>query len=105
MCMKIIDKIMGKEKKVKVAINGFGRIGRLFFKMAQQHPDLEVVAINDLGDVENMSYLLNYDTAQKSLVEMFGHKADFQKNENENFLIIEDIKIPFYSVKNPSELP
>jgi len=47
---------------VKVAINGFGRIGRLFFRQAQEVSDLQVVAINDLGDLENLSYLLKYDT-------------------------------------------
>jgi glyceraldehyde 3-phosphate dehydrogenase len=47
----------------KVAINGFGRIGRTFFKMAVGHPDFEIVAINDLGDLENLAYLLRYDTA------------------------------------------
>ncbi len=46
----------------KVAINGFGRIGRTFFKMAFEHPDIDIVAINDLGDIENLAYLLRYDT-------------------------------------------
>lgn len=103
--MQIIDKIMGKNKKIKVAINGFGRIGRLFFKMAEQSDQIEVVAINDLGDVENMAYLLNYDTAQKSLIEMFGKKAGFERGENEDAITVGDKKIPFFSVKNPSELP
>ena len=48
--------------KAKIAINGFGRIGRLFFKAALEAPNMEVVAINDLGDVENLAYLLKYDT-------------------------------------------
>ena len=48
--------------KARIAINGFGRIGRLFFKAAFESPDLEVVAVNDLGDVENLAYLLKYDT-------------------------------------------
>ena len=47
---------------VRVAINGFGRIGRLFFKAAFELPDIEIVAMNDLGDVENLAYLLKYDT-------------------------------------------
>jgi len=95
-----------KNKKVKVAINGFGRIGRLAFKMIEKNDALEVVAINDLGDVENMAYLLNYDTAQKSLIEMFGKKAGFEKNENgQNFIIVGENKIPFFSIKNPAELP
>ncbi|HEY9583610.1 MAG TPA: glyceraldehyde 3-phosphate dehydrogenase NAD-binding domain-containing protein [Candidatus Paceibacterota bacterium] len=49
-------------KKIKVAINGFGRIGRAFFKVAQDNPELKVVAVNDLGSMEAMEYLLKYDT-------------------------------------------
>lgn len=47
----------------RVAINGFGRIGRAFYKLARTRPELEIVAVNDLGDPENMAYLLKYDTA------------------------------------------
>lgn len=47
---------------LKVAINGFGRIGRAAFKIALERDDIEVVAINDLGDLENLAYLLRYDT-------------------------------------------
>lgn len=46
----------------KIAINGFGRIGRAFFKLALTKPELEIVAINDLGDIENLAYLLKYDS-------------------------------------------
>ncbi len=49
-------------KKIKVAINGLGRIGRAFLKAAVKHPDIEVVAVNDLGDKANMEYLLKYDS-------------------------------------------
>jgi len=48
--------------KTKIAINGFGRIGRLFFRQIFNHNDLEIVAVNDLGNVENLAYLLKYDT-------------------------------------------
>ncbi|MDO8521561.1 MAG: glyceraldehyde 3-phosphate dehydrogenase N-terminal domain-containing protein, partial [bacterium] len=57
------------EKKIRIAINGFGRIGRAFYKLVRLRPEFEIVAVNDLGDPENMSYLLKYDTA-------YG-KADF----------------------------
>lgn len=50
-------------QKKRVAINGFGRIGRAFFRMAYDNPHFEVVAINDLGNPENLAYLLEYDTA------------------------------------------
>ena len=49
-------------KKTRVAINGFGRIGRVFFRYAFGHPDLEFAVINDLGAPENIAYLLKYDT-------------------------------------------
>ncbi len=95
-----------KNKKIRIAINGLGRIGRLFFKMAEKNENLEIVAVNDLGDIENMVYLLNYDSAQKSLVEIFGQKANFEKGNNEeNFIIIGNNKIPFFSEKKPEDLP
>ena len=46
----------------KVGINGFGRIGRLVFRAMANDPDLEVVAINDLGDIPTMAHLLKYDS-------------------------------------------
>ena len=49
-------------KKIKVGINGFGRIGRLVFRAAQKRDDIVVVGINDLIDVEYMAYMLKYDT-------------------------------------------
>lgn len=51
------------DKKVRVAINGFGRIGRAFYKLARNRPEIEIVAVNDLGDPANMAYLLKYDSA------------------------------------------
>ena len=47
------------DKKLKIAINGFGRIGRLFFRLAFNDSDFEILAINDLGNLENMAYLLS----------------------------------------------
>ncbi|MEK7184713.1 MAG: glyceraldehyde 3-phosphate dehydrogenase NAD-binding domain-containing protein [Patescibacteria group bacterium] len=49
-------------KKIKVAINGFGRIGRAFFKIAKENENIEIVAVNDLGSIESMEYLLKYDS-------------------------------------------
>lgn len=49
-------------KKIKVAINGFGRIGRAFYKVSKENPDIEVVAVNDLTSIENVEYLLKYDS-------------------------------------------
>ena len=50
----------------RIAINGFGRIGRLFFRAAFGYPNLEIVAINDLGDIENLAYLLKYDSVYRT---------------------------------------
>ena len=47
---------------VKIGINGFGRIGRIAFRIASERPDVEVVGINDLLDVEHLAYLLKYDS-------------------------------------------
>lgn len=71
---------------VKVAINGFGRIGRLFFRQAQEEPGLEIVAVNDLGDSETLSYLLEYDT-------VYGR---FEKG-------LKDVKT--FKEKDPAKLP
>lgn len=49
-------------KPIRVAINGFGRIGRAFVREAYNRPELEIVAVNDLGSLENLAYLLKYDT-------------------------------------------
>ena len=48
--------------KTKIAINGFGRIGRIAFRIASQNPNIEVVAVNDLLDVDHLAYLLKYDS-------------------------------------------
>lgn len=53
------------DKKLRIGINGFGRIGRAFFKVAAMRDDMEVVAVNDLGDIHNLAYLLQYDTVYK----------------------------------------
>ena len=50
----------------KVAINGFGRIGRLVFRIMEEDPNFDVVAINDLTDAEQLAYLLKYDTSHRT---------------------------------------
>ena len=49
-------------KKIRIGINGFGRIGRTFFKLAQNHPQLQIVAVNDVADTQTMAHLLKYDS-------------------------------------------
>lgn len=90
------------DKKIKVAVNGFGRIGRIFFKLALQNRRMEIVAINDLGDIENMAYLLRYDTAQKDLNLEVSTKII---SDDEKYLIVGGKEIPFYSIPEPENLP
>jgi glyceraldehyde 3-phosphate dehydrogenase len=95
-------------KKIKVAINGAGRIGRAFLKLAQTHEELEVVAINDLGDISNIAYLLKYDTAYGS------SQFNVVVSEDKKKLILEPHfaeasrgrqEINFLSEKDPAMLP
>jgi len=83
--------------KVKVGINGFGRIGRAFFKMAEGNPNIEVVAINDLGSLDNLAYLLKYDTA-------FGSSQMSINLEGEQ-LVVDGRPIKFLQERDPSQLP
>ena len=83
--------------KTKVAINGLGRIGRAFLKIAIKREELEVVAVNDLGDLENLAYLLKYDSA-------YG-KSDLNISTREGKLVINDQEIVFLQKKEPKELP
>ena len=82
----------------KVAINGFGRIGRLVFRLMVEDDDLEVVAINDLTDAEQLAYLLKYDTNHGN------YKLDDITHDEEN-IIIDGKKIRVYAEKDPSMLP
>lgn len=82
---------------MKVAINGFGRIGRAFFRVALQRPEIEIVAINDLGDINNLAYLLKYDTVYK--------KNDFEMEITDDALRINGREIKFLSEPDPAKLP
>jgi glyceraldehyde 3-phosphate dehydrogenase len=63
-------------KKIKVGINGFGRIGRSLFRILLQHPEIEVVAINDLADARTLSHLVKYDSIHGVLPENVGYKEE-----------------------------
>jgi len=81
----------------KIAINGFGRIGRAAFKIAFEKPELEVAAINDLTDPKNLAHLLKYDTT-------YGHYGrDVQVDGNN--LVVAGKTIPVFAEKDPSKLP
>lgn len=83
--------------KTRVAINGLGRIGRAFLKVAVERPELEIVAVNDLGDIHNLAYLLKYDTAygvSKFAVEVVDGK-----------LVVNGKILSFFSETDPLKLP
>ena len=83
---------------IKVAISGFGRIGRLVFRVMEEDPNFEVVAINDLTDAEQLAYLLKYDTSHRN----------YRTNEissEEDFIIVGSRKIKIFSEKDPENLP
>jgi len=82
----------------RVAINGFGRIGRLVFRLMEESNDLEVVAINDLTDSEQLAYLLKYDTNHRIY-----NKNDIT-HDNEN-IIVNGRKVKVYAETEPSNLP
>lgn len=86
-------------KKIRVAINGFGRIGRAFAKVSKDRPEIELVAINDLGSIKNFAYLLKYDTAYG--VSPF----DVSANEEKGILTIDGQDVQFISEKDPTKLP
>ncbi len=81
----------------KIAINGFGRIGRAFFKLAITKPGLDIVAINDLGDLENLAYLLKYDSA-------YGRFGKEVKTEA-GALIVDGKSYKFLQEKDAAKLP
>lgn len=83
---------------MKVAINGFGRIGRIVFRLMMDDPKMEVVAINDLTSAADLAYLLKYDTNHRNFM------IDNIKNDDENIIVMGK-KIKVYSEKDPSNLP
>ncbi len=81
----------------KIAINGFGRIGRLVLRTALQRPQLEVVAINDLVPPDNLAYLFKHDTVHGTYPKSVSSEG--------NFLVIDGKKILVASEKDPTQLP
>ena len=85
----------------KIAINGFGRIGRAFLKLALTKPELEVVAINDLGELDNLAYLLKYDSAYGR----YDKKIETKEKDGKKHLIVDGHDILFLQEKDPVLLP
>lgn len=84
-------------KTTRIAINGFGRIGRAFFKLALERPELEVVAINDLGNLDNLAYLLRHDS-------VYGN-YDKEVEVRDGKLFVAGKPYTFLSEKDASKLP
>jgi glyceraldehyde 3-phosphate dehydrogenase len=82
---------------IRVAINGAGRVGRAFYKLAHDQKDVEVVAINDLGDIKNIAYLMNFDS-------VYG-RTPFRTEVKSGKLIAGGKEIQFLSEKEPTKLP
>ena len=87
---------MKPEQKIKIAINGFGRIGRNLFRLLIHHPQIEVVAINDLADTATMAHLLKYDSVHGKLSENISH--------DEQHLIVNNQKVTFLHEKDITKL-
>jgi len=83
---------------IKVAINGFGRIGRLVFRIMEENPNFEVVAINDLTDAEQLAYLLKYDSNHRN------YRVD-EISFDENNIIVNGRKIKIFKEMDPTNLP
>ena len=81
----------------KIAINGMGRIGRASLKIILDHPDLELVALNDIAPIDSIAYLLKYDSVH----------GTFEKEVSveDSALVVGGKHIPFYNERNPADLP
>lgn len=84
-------------KTIRVAINGFGRIGRAFVRESWDNPQIELVAVNDLGSLENLAYLLKYDTVYK--------RAPFSVEAKDGMLMVNGKEVKFVQEKDPAALP
>lgn len=83
--------------KVRVAINGFGRIGRISFRMMMNKPGIEVVAINDLTDAKTLAHLLKYDSVHG--------KLEGQVKVEDGYILTGNHKLKVFAEKDPSNLP
>ncbi len=91
---------MENTKKIRVAINGFGRIGRAFLRLVySNYPEIEIIALNDLGNIDNLAYLLEYDTAQGK------SNFDISVNDDKSHIIINNDDIVVLQEKDPDNLP
>ena len=82
----------------RIAINGFGRIGRAFLRVAHERPELEIVAINDLGDAEQFAYLLKYDS-------VYGRAHSFRSKRERRRSWLMGKTFQLFSEADPAKLP
>lgn len=82
---------------LRVAINGFGRIGRLAFRLLASNQEVELVAVNDIVPADNLAYLLKYDTVHRTFPGTVSH--------TENSLVVNGKEVKTYSEKEPEKLP
>jgi glyceraldehyde 3-phosphate dehydrogenase len=90
-------------RNIKLSINGFGRIGRLFFRQMFGVHGFEIVAVNDLGDIENLAYLLKYDSVYHAYDKSVEWKHDHGGVGGE--LVVDGKKITVIQEKDPAKLP
>ncbi len=83
---------------IRVGINGFGRIGRLVFRVLAERDDLEVAAVNDLADAHALAYLLKYDTVH-------GRYPGEVEAKDDDTLVVDGVEVPVLTVRSPKELP
>ncbi len=84
-------------QKIKVAINGFGRIGRVSFRVMLERSNIEVVAINDLTDSKTLAHLLKYDSVHRGI--------NASVSAEDKMIVVNGKKIPVYAEKDPANLP
>lgn len=85
-------------KKIRVAINGVGRIGRAFLKVARRRKEIQLIAVNDLADIRNVAYLIKYDT-------VYGRAPFEVRIDDSRTLYIENVSIRYLSESDPAKLP
>jgi len=90
-------------KKTRIAINGLGRIGRAFLRLAKDAPELDIIAVNDIGDIENIAYLLKYDSVYGK--SHFDVSVVNDGDGGNPSIIFDGEKIKFLSEMEPSNLP
>jgi glyceraldehyde 3-phosphate dehydrogenase len=83
--------------KIKIGINGFGRIGRNVFKLILERNNMEVVGINDLTDTKTLAHLLKYDSTQGR----FNGEISF----NDNAIVVNGKDVPVYAERSPIDIP